>query len=105
MSLQLEEAQNRVVVHLEDSVTLSSASELHDLFLQALNSRKPIAVDVSKVTEIDLSAIQILFAAHAEAIRTDHGFSATNTIPEAVRQTIRESGLDSILQPDGEVAP
>jgi len=103
MSLQLEQAQNRIVIQLEDSVTLNSASELHDLLLQALNFRKPIAVDVRRVTEIDLSAIQLLFAAREEAVRMGILLSAMDSISESVRSLIRESGLDPF--PDGEVAP
>jgi len=98
MSLQLQEFRNRSVIQLEDSITLNCASELRDLLLQVLNSKNQIEIDVSRVTEFDLSALQILYAARLAANQTGAGLSTASPVPEVVRAAIQESGIELIFE-------
>ena len=99
MGFRLESVDNRCLVRLPDAVTVNCATELHRTLVEALASAGPVEIDLENVTEVDVSAIQVLDAA-ARAARSDgKSFTASVTVPETISHAFRLCGLDPFAQP------
>lgn len=98
MSLLIQESGDRFLVQLEDSITISCATELRNLLVEALDGGKRLEVDLTRTTEIDLSAIQLLHAAQLASAQAGVSFTSAGPVPDTVREAIEESGIGPIFE-------
>jgi anti-anti-sigma regulatory factor len=103
MGITLDESKSKVVIGLDGAVDISSAAELKTLLLRALNSGKKLRVSLDKATDLDVTAVELLWAAQREASKTGVGFSYTGPAPVAVSAMLSEAGLQQFLIPDSQV--
>ena len=54
-------------IRLEGEINISSAAELKKLLLEALSSGKEIRLDMERATELDVTALQLVWAVEREA--------------------------------------
>jgi len=57
---------------LEGALTIYRAQELKDQLLSALHNSPELHLDLSQVTEMDSSGLQLLYLAKREAARAEH---------------------------------
>jgi anti-anti-sigma regulatory factor len=74
-------------------LTVDRAAELRGRFTAALGGPSPIAVDVRGATEIDITFIQLLFAAHRAAGAAGKQLVLSPDHPPAMLKILREAGL------------
>jgi anti-anti-sigma regulatory factor len=84
----------RTSLILTGEMTVSAISSFHAKVSEALESEGDLAVDLSAVTEIDLSGVQLLWAARRAAANMRRGFSACTPVPPAVQASFDLAGLD-----------
>jgi len=84
MPVSCDEGEALSLIHFEGDVNISSAAELKQLLLRALAHGKGIHVDLGCVTEVDITALQLLWAAEREAKGAGVGFSLVGQWPEEV---------------------
>jgi anti-anti-sigma regulatory factor len=87
----LQQQADHTFVRLEGECTLSSAAELKALLIEALASGGDLRLDLRSVEEIDITAMQLLWAAEREAIRAGSKFGAA--VPDAIVVAAQEAGF------------
>jgi anti-anti-sigma regulatory factor len=93
MSIELQQSEDRSVVRLAEPITVGCASELHKLLVETVSSNRSVAIDLEGVTELDVSAIQLLYAAGQAAERAGISFSLQGILPEVVKSAFLDAGL------------
>lgn len=58
---------SKAVLLKPDNMTIYEAMEIHTMFLDALKNSKKVKVDLSEVSEIDSSGLQLLIALKDDA--------------------------------------
>jgi anti-anti-sigma factor len=94
VSITLEQSESLSVIRLEGCIDISSAAELKEFLLGALTSGKEARVWLDAVTDLDVTAIELLWAAEREARRTGAGFSLTGPMTAGVSAALAGAGLD-----------
>lgn len=86
MSLTLEQDESRWLIRMDGPITLSSAAELKTMLLEWLAAAKNLELDLTRADELDITIMQLLWAAAREAARTGVGIvsRASNTAASAV---------------------
>jgi anti-anti-sigma regulatory factor len=93
----MEMLEDHSIVRVERECTVTSATELKELLLQALASGTRIDVDLSAVEEIDVTALQLLWAARNQARSSARGF--TLLLSETAAGVAAEAGFDLTPRP------
>jgi len=91
----------REVSHLiriiQDQTGVASALELKKLLLEGVASGEDLELDLESIEEIDVTVLQLLWAARREAGRTGTKFVIRSS--DAAAGAIREAGFGALLAP------
>ena len=90
--MKLDEARSTLL--LEGEVGIRSAKELKQALVQALEAANEIAVSLEKATELDVTAVQLLWTAKREALEAGLEFVYIGTEPEEIAIALAEAGLE-----------
>ena len=104
MGITLDESKSKAVIGLEGAVDISSAAELKTLLLRALNSGKMVCVSLDKATDLDVTAVELLWAAEREASKAGVKFSFFGPAPVEVSAALSEAGLLQFLVLESKVS-
>ena len=99
MPVSCDEGEALSLIHFEGDVSISSAAEFKLVLLRALARGKAIHIDLACVTEIDITALQLLWAAEREAKGAGIGFSLVGQWPEDVATALAAAGFESFPIP------
>jgi anti-anti-sigma regulatory factor len=97
MGITHDESKSKVVIGLEGAVDISSAAELKALLLRALDSGKKVRVSLDKATVLDVTAVELLWAAEREGNKDGARFSYTGPAPAELSAELGEAGLQQFL--------
>ena len=92
MPATIEQQADHTLIRLEGECTLASAADLKTLLLEALAFGEDLRLDLRSVQEMDITALQLLWAAAREANRAGSGFAAS--VPDAIVIAAREAGFE-----------
>jgi anti-anti-sigma factor len=110
VAIILEQADKTSCVRLQGSIDISLAEELKRILADALNSGKEIRVFLGETAYLDVTAIQLLWAAEREAGSKGVAWAFADPVPEPIRSLLREAGFEESLfvweaaEPGGEIA-
>jgi anti-anti-sigma regulatory factor len=96
LSVVQEESQELSVIRLGGSVGIASAAELKKLLLQALGSGKEVRVSLESATDLDVTAVQLLWAAGCEAKRPGARFTFIEAMPEEISIALGDAGFEKV---------
>lgn len=99
MPVILEQSEAQNLIRLEGAVDISCAAELKTLMLQALQSDKEVRISLENATDLDVTAMQLLWAAGREARVSGVGLTLTGPVPEQISAAIADAGLESLSIP------
>jgi anti-anti-sigma regulatory factor len=101
----VEELEGYSLIRLEGECTLTSAAELKRLLVEGLASGRELRLDLARLEEIDITAMQLLWAAGRQAERAGAGIAIR--MSEAAGKTTREAGFERLpgLAVEGEGWP
>lgn len=88
-----DRAANEAVVRIDGVCTIEQAATLKPLLLEGLEQTDDVRVDVSRVTDTDLSFLQLLCAAHKQALITGKRFTVEGGLADVIVRRAREAGL------------
>lgn len=71
-------------IKLQDSVGIEQAATIKKQFSEAIKSKKSVSLDISAVTDIDTSILQLILSAKKDADAKEKEFYITGTIPEDI---------------------
>ncbi len=99
MAVTLEQVEDRNLIHFTGAVDIAVASELKLLLEQALDSGKEIHLDVDQTESMDVTAVQLLWAAERSAAASGVEFTLTGQVPDGVLAQLREDGFEEFPVP------
>lgn len=99
MPITLEQSEVESVIRLEGEISIPFAAELKQMLVQALSNGKGVRVDLEASTELDVTALQLLWAAEREARRSSVGFTAAGSIPETITAASTAAGFERFPVP------
>jgi ABC-type transporter Mla MlaB component len=99
MGVALEQSETQNLLRLEGAVGIGCAAEFKGLLEQALASGHTVRVSLERATDLDVTAVQLLWAAERKAKGAGVGFSLVDTVPEAILAALGEAGLQQFIVP------
>lgn len=94
MAATLERHESHWLIRLEGQIGLASAAEFRALLLEWLAAGKDLELDLEDAEEIDITAMQLLWAAGREAARL--GVGITTRPSGEVAAVLRDSGFEGM---------
>lgn len=95
MGIALSQTDDSSLIRLEGVIDISAAAELKAALLSAIAAGSAIRVSAAAVSELDVTAFQLLWAAGREARRAGVKFMLAEQMPQPVRDAFSEMGLDA----------
>lgn len=96
IKLKKNRSDGKCTVTMDGNMTIEYAAELKDVLLKAVDS-KGIILDMKKVTLLDLSCIQLLWAARQSMAEKGMQIESRGALPEVIRIKQEEAGFEAIL--------
>jgi|SRR5579872_1135563 len=87
------------VVRLEGDVGVASAAELKRLLIESISSRKELRLELACATDLDVTVLQLLWAARCEADRSGTRFSIAGDVPANLLSAVLEAGFANFPVP------
>lgn len=84
-------------ITLEGAIDAGAAAELQAALVKALHSGQEVCVSIGGVTDLDVTAFQLLWAAEREAERLGARFRLEGPLTESVRQTLAELSVGELV--------
>ena len=94
MAIALTQSEDASLLRLAGEIDISRSVELKAVLLDAIAAGKTIRVLADEVTELDVTAFQLLWAAGRQARQEGIGFAVTGEMRGAVRESLSALGLD-----------
>ncbi|WP_019026928.1 STAS domain-containing protein [Colwellia piezophila] len=88
----LKKCKDLSLITLTNSVIIQHATEFKTILIEAINEKKNIRIDMSALNKLDVTTIQLLFAAKNEALANNVGIDIF-PISESVKEILRSSGV------------
>jgi anti-anti-sigma regulatory factor len=95
----LEQKDALTLIQLEGAIDVGCAAELKELLIEKLKSGLAVQVALESATVLDVTAVQLLWAASREAQRVGVEFGFKGQSPEAVRSALAEAGIEEFPVP------
>jgi ABC-type transporter Mla MlaB component len=92
VTLEREEELSRI--RLEGEVGIAAAAELKSLLVQALGSGRQVRVSLLSLTELDVTAVELLWAALLQAKASNLSFTIEAPVPSMVTSALLQAGFD-----------
>jgi anti-anti-sigma regulatory factor len=99
VGVTLEKSETLNLLRLEGAIDIASAVELKDLLLKALEPPSEVRVSLEGATDLDVTAVQLLWAAERKAKGAGVAFSYVGAMQEAVFTSLGEAGLHQFIVP------
>jgi anti-anti-sigma regulatory factor len=99
LAIILVQCEESNVIRLEGVIDIALAADLKATFLEALKSAKPVRVALNADVDLDVTAIQLLWAAEHEAKASNVSFVLDGCVPDAVSATLKETGFERFPVP------
>jgi anti-anti-sigma regulatory factor len=80
------------VLILEGDMTIQRAGELKQSLIESLDKATHLIIDVEKITEVDLSCLQLFCSAHRTSLKVNKTISLGENIPAIFWDTVKKAG-------------
>jgi anti-anti-sigma factor len=97
VSTKLQISDQRCVVLLEGDIDISSSEELKSVFVEALSYMRDMELDITQALSLDITAIQLVWAASRKAAKQGTPFRIAGSSPEQIRRNAMSGGLGAFL--------
>lgn len=99
MGLSLQQSEKSSTIRLEGGIDIASAAEFKKLLLIAFESGKDIQLAFDGVTDLDVTAVELIWAARRAVEGAGVAFTLSGGVPESVTSTLCKAGLQQFLVP------
>ena len=97
MAIALQQVEGGTRLRLEGTIDITVAGELKSALLQGLSSASALQIDPSELTYLDVTALQLLWAAAHESTASGVSLIFEAPLPAPVRSTLEEAGFQEML--------
>ena len=95
MPLTLDQGEAVCLIRLKGEIDITTAADLKKLLLRALASGKDMCVDLERATELDVTALQLLWAADREARGSGRSLKLAGPVPAELLAAVNNAGFES----------
>jgi anti-anti-sigma factor len=95
MGIALEETDTGSLLRLDGAIDIASAAELKTLLVQALGPGRAVRVSIEAVTYMDVTAVQLFWAAERKARQAGTAFGVSDEVPGALSTALAEAGFSA----------
>ena len=99
MGITLEQREQESVLHLEESIDIAVAAEFRHMLREVLKGGKAVKIALDESAELDVTAVQLLWAAEREARALHLSYTLEGGVPEAISVTLKAAGFDKFPVP------
>jgi anti-anti-sigma factor len=99
LPVTLEQNDAVSVVRLQGAIGIDCAAELKELLIQRLKAGSPVRVSLEEATDLDVTAVQLLWAAWREAKSVGVEFALEGQAPGTVRAAFAIAGMGEFPVP------
>ena len=96
MGAVLEQSETRSLIRLEGSIDIGSAAEFRTLLIDALATGREVAVSLEAASYLDVTAVQLLWAADRDARSRGLCLTLSGACPESLRQSLARAGFSDL---------
>ncbi|MGA9527796.1 MAG: STAS domain-containing protein [Terriglobales bacterium] len=97
MSLTFDASSAEAILRVEGNVDIGCAAEFKRMLIEAFRLGKPVRMDLSKAGDLDVTAVQLLWAAKCNAEKNGVEFAVAGGLPDEVSGAISAAGLEKFL--------
>lgn len=97
MGMTLKQSRKTSVIHLEGVIDIESASEFKKLLLRAFESGKDLRVSLDGPTEMDITAVQLIWAAKRAWEGAGLAFRVCGEASASAWAALANAGLQHLL--------
>lgn len=94
MPLTFDQSDKQCLVRLAGEIGIASAAELKKLLLEAVTSKTDVLLDFEQATDLDITALQLLWAAEREAHQKNLDLKISGQLPSELVSLAVEAGLE-----------
>ncbi|MGC1460807.1 MAG: STAS domain-containing protein [Terracidiphilus sp.] len=99
MGIIVEQRERSTEICLEGVIDIASAAELKTILLDALKQDKTVRIALDAHSDLDVTAVQLLWAAEHEARAVGLEFTFAGGAPEPVASALKEAGFEKFPVP------
>ena len=99
MPVILEQSESSCAIRLEGEVNITGAAELKKVLRQALESGKEMRLDLEGATELDVTALQLLWAVAREVRAKGGKFILAGQVPKEISDGVTDAGFEKFPVP------
>ena len=99
MSIQCEADESAYVLRLADEVDINSSVELKQALIEIIASGKELHLDLQAGPSLDITAIQLLWAARLVFEQRGSHFVTAGEVPESITSALQDAGFEPFLTP------
>jgi anti-anti-sigma regulatory factor len=99
VGIALKQSKRSSEIRLEGAIDIAAAAELKKLLLRACGSGKAVRVALDEATDLDVTAVQLIWAARRSAEGAGVAFALSGAVPESVSSALGYAGLQQFLFP------
>lgn len=93
MSVTLETSETGSRIALEGAIDIAAAGDLKAALLAAIEAGRPVEVALEQTSYLDVTAMQLLWAAGRAAQRAGVKLEPEGRLPEPVQKVLAEAGI------------
>lgn len=97
MPITADQFESLYVLRLQGAVTIDEAAQLKNLLLDGLSSGKNLQLDLRQAALLDITTMQLLWAAHRDAEQSGQALVMLEPVPEQISIVVRQAGFDDSL--------
>jgi len=94
MPVTLEQSETQRLIRLEGAIDIACAEELKTLLLTAVESGSEVCVSLGGATRLDVTSVQLLWAAERQARATGCGFAFVGRVQESLSISLSDEGFN-----------
>lgn len=100
MSIAVEKAEEATMLRLEGTIDIASAAELKAALVNVLDTGKPLRLWLAALVDLDVTAIQLLWAAERGANASGVEFRLGGQVPDTLSAALKEAGFERFPVPE-----
>ena len=99
LAITLEQREKASAIHLEGAIDIALAAELKSTLIDALKAGMAVLVALDANADLDVTAIQLLWAAEREAKASGVRFMLEGDVPAGVSAALKGAGFERFPVP------
>jgi hypothetical protein len=93
MPVNLDNSEGISLIRMEGDVSIAMAAEMKDLLVKALASGTDQHISMASATDLDVTALQLLYAADREAAKSGTKLTLDDHVPDEIFSAMTDAGF------------